>query len=223
MGEAEGREGVDRSREGAGEAAGRGSERSSLIYCGLCGALNPSSNHYCAACGTTLVDAFHGTEGLRVYERPDSASRLVEIVAAGSELDVVEDAAAPADFVRVRLPRGRLGYIRLQEVEARAAGAAVAPTAAVARAPDINTNARGCVTTTGALASLALLVVVAVAGVVLIARAEPADAGVLTLVFCVAVVPLLLLTVGLYVAARSREDRQLDEEDEAAAVGSAIE
>ena len=212
---------MDRSREEAGEA-GLGAERSSLIYCGLCGALNPASSHYCAACGTTLVDAFHATEGLRVYERPDSASRLVEIVPAGSELDVVEDPDAPADFVRVRLPQGRLGYIRLQEIEAGASGAPPGP-AMAARAPDINTNARGCVTTTGALASLALLVVVGAAGLILISRADPADAGVLTLVFCVAVVPLLLLTVGLYVAARSREDRQLDEEDEAAAVGSAIE
>src|SRR5919112_1521410 len=93
---------------------------STVIYCGLCGALNPASNHFCAACGSTLVDAFHASEGLRVYERPDSAARLVEIVPAGTELDIVEDPTAPEDFVRVRLPHGRLGYIRLQEVEALA-------------------------------------------------------------------------------------------------------
>ena len=182
------------------EAAG---SRASLIYCGLCGALNPATNHYCAACGTTLVDAFHGTEGLRVYERADAASRLVEIIPSGTELEIVEDAAAPADFVRVRLPRGRLGYIRLPDIEAAAAGPAppLAP-----RPPDINTNARGCVSTTGALASLALLVVTATLGLVLIARADTADAGILTLVFCLAIVPLLLLTVGLYVVARGRED-----------------
>ena len=200
--------------DGASGTVGRSGDRSSLIYCGLCGALNPSSNHYCAACGTTLVDAFHATEGLRVHERPDSASRLVEIVPAGGELDVVEDPDAPADFVRVRLPRGRLGYIRLGELEARAAGVA-APTPAV-RTADINTNARGCVSTTGALGSLALLVVVAVLGLFVITRARPADTGILSLVFCVAVVPMLLLTVGLYVAARSREDRLLDEEEERA-------
>ena len=77
-------------------------ERGQLIYCGMCGALNPYTNFYCAACGTTLVDAFHANEGLRVYERPDSASRLITIVPSGSELDIVEDPNAPEDFVRVR-------------------------------------------------------------------------------------------------------------------------
>ena len=68
----------------------RGGEphRSSLIYCGFCGALNPATSHYCAACGATLVDAFHATEGLRVYERPDSASPLIEIIPAQSSISV---------------------------------------------------------------------------------------------------------------------------------------
>ncbi len=187
--------------------------RSSLIYCGLCGALNPASSYYCAACGTTLVDAFHATEGLRVHERPDSASRLVEILPAGSALDIVEDPDAPVDFVRVRLPRGRLGYIRLREIATQ--GTQPASGARSFRTPDINTNARGCVSTTGALAALALLVVVAALGLVLIWRANAADALVLSIVFCVAVVPLLLLTIGLYLAARSREDRLMDEEEDA--------
>lgn len=198
-----------------GRAAPRAPEdapsRSALIYCGLCGALNPATSHYCAACGTTLVDAFHATEGLRVYERPDSAARLVEIVPAGSELDVVEDAEAPADFVRVRLPHGRLGYIRLQEVEARA-DADSAPAGAV-RAPDINTNARGCVSQTAALASLALLVVTGTLGLVLLARdrRESDGTGLLTVLFCLGVVPFLLLTIGFYLYARTREER-LEEE-----------
>ena len=198
-----------------GRAAPRAPEdapsRSALIYCGLCGALNPATSHYCAACGTTLVDAFHATEGLRVYERPDSAARLVEIVSAGSELDVVEDAEAPADFVRVRLPHGRLGYIRLQEVEARA-DADSAPAGAV-RAPDINTNARGCVSQTAALASLALLVVTGTLGLVLLARGrrESDGTGLLIVLFCLGVVPFLLLTIGFYLYARTREER-LEEE-----------
>ena len=191
----------------------RSPSRSALIYCGLCGALNPATNHYCAACGTTLVDAFHATEGLRVYERPDSASRLVEIVAAGSELDIVEDPDVPEDFVRVRLPRGRLGYIRLQEVAAQAdlAGDSTSPL----RAPDINTNARGCVSQTAALASLALLIVTGTMGLVLLARdrRESEGTGILTLVFCLGVVPFLLLTIGFYLYARTRDERL--EEDEA--------
>jgi hypothetical protein len=190
--------------------------RGALIFCGMCGALNPAESHFCAACGTTLVDAFHATEGLRVYERPDSASRLIEIVTAGTELELVEDAAAPDDFPRIRLPNGRLGYIRMQEVAALADS-----TAAVAgnqlNQPDINSNARGCVTPTAAIGALALAVVIATLMLVIIIRANVYDQGILTLFFCVAVAPLLLLTIGLYLYARSREERlEADAEDEVA-------
>lgn len=187
-----------------------------LIYCGLCGALNPASNHFCAACGTTLVDAFHANEGLRVYERPDPAARLIEIVPAGTELEIIDDADAPADYVRIRLERGRLGYIRLGDV---GAGASSSNGSAAGRrglpVPDINTHARGCVSTTSALAALVLLVLAAVFGVIIIRNAGPTDSGILTLFFCVTVGPLLLLTVGLYVGARSREDRLEEEAAEA--------
>src|SRR5680860_1653303 len=84
-------------------------DRGLLIFCGMCGALNPAASFHCAACGSTLVDAFHATEGLRVFERPDAASRIIEIVPAGSELDINEDPDAPADYVRVRLSNGKLG------------------------------------------------------------------------------------------------------------------
>jgi hypothetical protein len=181
---------------------------SGFIYCGLCGALNPASNYYCAACGTTLVDAFHATEGLRVFERPDPAARLIEILPAGDELDVVEDAAAPLDWVRIRLPYGRLGYVRAADATATAAPS---PTSRV-RPPDINTNARGCVTSGATLWALALLVITALFGVVIVARARPEDAGLLGLVFCLTLGPLILLTIGAYVAARTREDQLADEE-----------
>ena len=42
-------------------------EQGGVIYCGSCGALNPRTNHYCSACGHQLVDAYHPSEGLRVY------------------------------------------------------------------------------------------------------------------------------------------------------------
>jgi len=185
-----------------------GRDRSALIYCGLCGALNPAGNHYCAACGTTLVDAFHASEGLRVFERPDAASRLIEIVPAGRELDVVEDADAPADYARVRLQSGRLGYIRLQEVEALAGGSAAVERGEPAqRAPDINVHAIGCISSTGAMGSLALLLATAALGLALLALSESADAGILAAVFCVVVLPFLLLTTGFYLYARSRDER----------------
>ena len=195
--------------DGAGSRSGIGS---GLIYCGLCGALNPATNHFCAACGTTLVDAFHATEGTRVFERPDPAARLIEIIPAGNELEVVEDPNAPADYLRVRIPSGRLGYVRLTDVGREAVGGTVAAPGT----PDINTNARGCVSSGAALAALGLLVIMALFGLVIILRARPTDAGILWLFYCVAVVPLLALTIGLYVAARAREERQQDEEAELA-------
>ena len=195
--------------------AGTGAAGSTVIYCGLCGALNPASSYYCAACGTTLVDAFHATEGLRVFERPDPAARLIEILPSGGELEVVEDPAASADWLRIRLPYGRLGYVQTAEASAVTPG----PTAATRlRPPDINTNARGCVTSSAALWALALLVLTGIFGVVILARARQEDAGLLGIVFCITLGPLILLTIGAYVAARTREDQLSYEEAALAAL-----
>lgn len=188
-----------------------------LIFCGMCGALNPSTNFYCAACGTTLVDAFHATEGLRVYERPDSASRLIEIVPSGTELEIVEDADAPEDFVRVRLPYGRLGYIRLHDVANIAEAAKLVQRTPSGRpAPDINTNATGCISSTAALGALALVVALGALMLVIAWRADTYDQGTMGLIFCVGVGPLMLMTVAFYLYAKSREDRLADEDEEAA-------
>lgn len=191
--------------------------RGGLIFCGMCGALNPSSNFYCAACGTTLVDAFHATEGLRVYERPDSASRLIEIVPSGTELEVVEDPEAPEDFVRVRLPYGRLGYIRLHDVANLAETARLTHRTPSGRpAPDINTHATGCISSTAALGALALVVMLGALMIVIGWRADTYDQGTMALIFCVGIGPLMLLTVAFYLYAKSREDRLADEDEEAA-------
>lgn len=194
--------------------------RSQLIYCGLCGALNPATNFYCAACGTTLVDAFHGSEGLRVYDKPDTASRLIEIVPPGSELDVVDDPDAPEDFVRVKLAHGRLGYIRLADVAALAASTQpAADAAAPLGTPDINTNARGCVTQGSALAALLLMIVLSFLVTLFIRQSDSSESGIMALAACVTLGPLLVLTAGLYVYARSRDERLEYEAEEAAARG----
>jgi hypothetical protein len=189
--------------------------RSPLIYCGLCGALNPSTNHFCAACGTTLVDAFHATEGLRVFERPDPAARLIEIVPSGQELDVVDDPNAPADYVRIRLDYGRLGYVRLADVAALATGdtAAAGPIGPGARAPDINTNARGCVGASAAVGALALLLVTGTLGLILLALSDDADTSLMAAIFCVVIAPFMLLTIGFYLYSRSREERLAEAEE----------
>jgi len=193
-------------RAGSGRGDGR-----PLIFCGMCGALNPSGNHYCAACGTTLVDAFHATEGLRVYERPDSASRLIEIIPSGTELDTVEQREPHEDFVRVRLESGKLGYIRLQEVAALAAGPVEI---SGYNAPDINTNARGCVSQTGALGAIALVLVLGLLLLVIMVNANTYDQGTMLILGCFGLGPLLLITVAIYLYAQSRDNRlAADEED----------
>ncbi len=188
--------------------------RRPLVFCGMCGALNPASSFYCAACGTTLVDAFHATEGLRVFEQADSASRLIEIVPSGTELELVEDANAPEDFIRVRLEYGRLGYIRLQDVAAMANASNVAFGPVSAADLDINTNARGCVSSTGALASIALAVILGALMIIIISRANIYDQGTLGIVFCVVIGPMLLGTIGLFLYARGREERISAVEDD---------
>jgi hypothetical protein len=188
--------------------------RRPLVFCGMCGALNPASSFYCAACGTTLVDAFHATEGLRVFEQADSASRLIEIVPSGTELELVEDANAPEDFIRVRLEYGRLGYIRLQDVAAMANASNVASGPVSAADLDINTNARGCVSSTGALASIALAVILGALMIIIISRANIYDQGTLGIVFCVVIGPMLLGTIALFLYARGREERISSIEDD---------
>jgi hypothetical protein len=197
---------------GAGAAAGPSSGAgSALIYCGLCGALNPATNHYCAACGTTLVDAFHATEGTRVFERADPAARIVEIIPSGTELEVVEGTMeVPADWIRVRMVNGKLGFVRVSDVGTSTLSAG-RPTPASLPEPDINTHARGCVTSSAALGALGLAVVMAIGGLVIITRARPEDAGILWLFYCIIIIPLMAMTIGLYVAARSREDRQTED------------
>jgi hypothetical protein len=178
----------------------------------MCGALNPATNHYCAACGTTLVDAFHATEGLRVYERPDSASRLVEIIPSGTELDIVEEKEPHEDFLRVRIESGKLGYIRLQEVAAMASASGAPRDFA---APDINTNARGCVSQTGALGAFALVIVLVALLIVVLAKSDTYDQGTMLILGCFGLGPLLIVTIAIYLYARSRDDRLEDEEEEA--------
>jgi hypothetical protein len=55
-------------------------------------------------------------------------------------------------------------------------------------------------------------VVTAIFGVVIVARARQEDAGLLGIVFCLTLGPLILVTIGAYVAARTREDQLGDEE-----------
>lgn len=180
-------------------------ERAGLIYCGQCGALNPRTNHFCAACGGALLDAFHASEGLRVYDRPDTASRLIEIVAPGNELDIVEDPDAPDNFVRVKLSHGRLGYIRLDDVDALNATPTV--NHPPLGAPDVNIAARGCVTQTSALGALALLVVLGALVVYYVQQTDTAESGIIALAACLTLGPLLAVTIGLYVFARARDER----------------
>lgn len=188
-------------------------DRGPLIFCGMCGALNPSTNFHCAACGATLVDAFHATEGLRVFERPDAASRIIDIVPSGTELDIDDDPDAPDDYIRIRIRSGRLGYVRLTEV---AALADVNPVLIDPDAPDPNVRARGCVSSFGALAALGLLIVLGGLAAYLLRQGDSGQGGFLAFITCIIVAPITLLMIFLYLMARDREDQRLADEEEAA-------
>ena len=89
-------------------------EESGVIYCGSCGALNPRANHFCANCGHQLVDAYHAADGLRVYQTPDPAAPLVDLVSPNLEVTVIDtDEPLPNDFAKIALPDGRIGYVWL--------------------------------------------------------------------------------------------------------------
>ncbi len=142
---------------------------------------------------------------MRVYDRADSASRVIDIVSPGSELDLVDDPDSPADFMRVKLEHGRLGYIRVGDIEAMAGlpSTNVDPLGT----PDINSNARGCITQTGALLALLLLVMLTVLVIVYISQTTIQEQGIVALAACVSLGPLVLITIALYVYARSRDER----------------
>ena len=188
-------------------------ERARLIYCGQCGALNPATNSFCVACGATLVDAFHASEGLRVYDRADTASRLIDIIPPGSELDLVNDPDAGPDYMRVKLEYGRLGYIRVSDIEGLANMAPSRPIDPLGT-PDINTNARGCISQTGALGAILLMVMLTILTIFYINTAAAAEQGIIALAACVSLGPLLVLTVAMYIYARARDERLESEADE---------
>ena len=140
----------------------------------------------------------------------------------GAELDIVEDPDAPDEFVRVKLAHGRLGYIRLHDVAAMATAPAAKTTVDKALGvPDINTNARGCVTQTGALGALLLLIVLSTLIVFYINRTDSSESGIMALAACVTVGPLLIMTIGMFIYARSRDERLELEAEEAAAEAEA--
>ncbi|HUG14933.1 MAG TPA: hypothetical protein VMM78_07910 [Thermomicrobiales bacterium] len=177
------------------------SSQPGVLYCGSCGALNPRTNHFCSACGHQLVDAFHASEGLRVYATPDPGASLVEIVDAGTPLVVLPtEEVLPADFAKVNLEDGRVGYVRLREVETGAGAAAdVTPRTPV-----------GCVSSTSVVAILALLMLIGALVLVTAFRSPDPNADFIAVLACVTVVPFLVFVIGFYLYVRKREDEIRD-------------
>lgn len=170
-----------------------------ILYCGSCGALNPRTNHYCSACGHALVDAYHASEGLRIYATADSGAALVDIVDPGSDIVVIEtNETLPADFVKISLPDGRIGYVRLREVE-RVAGDVV-PAEPGRREPV------GCISSTGLLAIILLAAVVGILAMVIAFQSTDANADFLAVLSCIVVVPFFAVVIGFYLYVRKRED-----------------
>jgi len=178
-----------------------------ILYCGSCGAMNPRTNHYCSACGHALVDAYHASEGLRIYMTPDTGAALVDIVDPGADITVLETTESlPSDFVKVSLPDGRTGYVRLREVEQVAAG--MEPNEPARREPV------GCISSSGLLAIILLSVVVAALALVTAFRSTDANADFLAVLSCIVVVPFFILVIGFYLYVRKREDEIAEERAE---------
>lgn len=179
-----------------------------VIYCGSCGALNPRTNHFCSVCGHQLVDAYHASEGLRVFATPDPAAPLVDILPSGTDLTVVETQdELPSDFVKVALDDGRIGYVRLRDVEA---GLDAAEPQAAPREPV------GCITSTSLLAVMGLLVLAGTLVLVTALRAEDPSGSLIAWIACLGLVPFFFLTGGFYLYVRKREQELLAERAEQA-------
>lgn len=180
------------------------SSQPGVLYCGSCGALNPRSNHFCSACGHQLVDAFHASEGLRVYVTPDPGAALVEIVDAGTPLIILQtDDTLPADFAKVSLDDGRLGYVRLREVEQ-------APTTIE---DDTPRTPVGCISSTALMAILALLILIGTLVLVMALRSPDPNADFIAVLACITVVPFLVFVVGFYLYVRKREEEIREQSD----------
>lgn len=166
--------------------------------------MNPRTNHYCSACGHALVDAYHPSEGLRVYTTADASSALVDIVDPGADITVLETSETlPDDFVKVTLPDGRVGYVRLQEVERVAGGAA--PEEPLRREPI------GCISSSGLMAIIILSIVVGLLALAVAFRSTDANADFLAVLSCLVVVPFFIMVIGFYLYVRKREQEIMED------------
>jgi hypothetical protein len=177
------------------------SSQPGVLYCGSCGALNPRSNHFCSACSHQLVDAFHASEGLRVYVTPDPGAALVEIVDAGTPLTILAtEENLPADFAKVSLEDGRLGYVRLREI-----GEGLGDLSDAAPGTPV-----GCISSTAVIAILALLILIGTLVLVMAFRSPDPTADLIAVLACITIIPFLVFVVGFYLYVRKREEEILD-------------
>ena len=153
--------------------------------------------------GPTMVEALVRSTDvpldahLMIEDADRNALAYVE-AGCGSVTFHVEAARAP-----VRLAR----EIRAHGARASMALRPATPIDATLGTPDINTNARGCVTQTGALGALILMVVLSTLIFVYIGQSDSSESGIMALAACVTLGPLLIVTIGLYIFARSRDER----------------
>ncbi len=173
------------------------SESTGVLYCGTCGSLNPRTNHYCSACGHQLVDAYHASEGLRVYSRPDRSASLIEIVDPGTEITGIDsEDILPSEFIKVALPDGRIGYIQLREIESLLE----------ATGPDTSRREPvGCISSTALLLILVLAMLSSALIGIIAWVSDDSSTDFLLFLSCLTVVPLFLVIVFFYLYTRKRE------------------
>jgi hypothetical protein len=181
------------------------SQPTGVLYCGSCGSLNPRTNHFCSSCGHQLVDAYHASEGLRVYERPDRAAPLVDIVNPHAEIHDIETTdILPNDFVKVLLADGRIGYIHLSEIGAITNDDEV----------DVSMDTHepvGCISSTALLFILMLAVLVLVLVGIIAYQSDDSGTDFLAVLSCFSMVPIIVAVIVFYFYTRKREQEILDD------------
>lgn len=139
-----------------------------------------------------------------MYTAADVGAALVDIVDPGADITVIETTETlPGDFVKISLPDGRTGYVRLREVEQVTAG--IEPAEPTRREPV------GCISSQALLAIIVLAIVVAALAIVTAFQSTDANADFIAVLSCIVVVPFFLLIIGFYLYVRKREEEILEE------------
>jgi hypothetical protein len=147
------------------------------------------------------VDAYHAADGLRVYQTPDPAAPLVDLVSPNLEVTIIDtDEPLPNDFAKIALPDGRIGYVWLRELE---------QALPEARAMSARGRPLGCISSTAILAVIALMILGGLFTLLVGFRSNDGTADFISVLACFSLGPLILVVAFFYFYTRKREQELL--------------